>query len=276
MSTQHRKEQSSGTAPVRILLALFCVLILTALTDGCARSKPPEEHVGPPPFIPAPTVPAFLSGPAALLLTNVNGFEAHATLETMAEGSQRSITSGVLMGREGKLFFAPDSNSSTGKQPSHAEDNSFIWNVADSSGYVLNGPMQSYAPVSSSRAYTNIIAARVGAGSSEITIQSSDGTTATLQVQQSGDVKGLPTRITGGKNGAPMVLTISKVQFKLPPEDVFAPPADFTKYPSAEAMMNELSSREQSLKHKRGWEPPPSDQIGLPPSGGGPTTTPPR
>ncbi len=245
-------------------LALLCAAGLALLAPGCSHSKKPEEYIGRAPIIPVPPVPVFLNGPAALLLTNVNGFTAHVLLETMSDSPQRNIVSGQLMGRDGKLFFAPDPNPAADKWSRRVEDTSFIWNVAEHSGYLLNGPMQSYAPISSSTFYTKVVVNPATPG--EVTIVADNGSEAALRVQGAASAKSLPSRITSGTNSPPMVLNISKVQLKLPPQDVFTPPAEFTKYPSGEAMMEELSTRQQALKGKRGYEPPPSDQIGLPPS----------
>jgi hypothetical protein len=55
----------------------------------------------------------------------------------------------------------------------------------------------------------------------------------------------------------------SRIRLETPPNDLFLPPSDFTKYASAEAMMHELVARQQNLKRKRGWQPPPSDAIGF-------------
>ncbi len=246
------------------------------LASGCAHSKKGEEHAGPPPVIPAPQAPAFLAGPAVVLLTNVDGFRAHVTLETPSADQERDVVKGELLGHGGKLVFAPDPvPAASSKHAAHLEDTSFIWNVADNSGYILNGPMQSYAPISSSRTYTNVVA-KPSAQGAEVTVMASDGTSTTYQVLPA-DLKGLPSRITGGGTNAPMVMTLSKVQLHAAlPEDIFQPPTDFTKYPSAEAMMNELAMREQNLHRHRGWEPPPTDQIGIPPSSQDPGSAPVR
>jgi hypothetical protein len=73
----------------------------------------------------------------------------------------------------------------------------------------------------------------------------------------------MPVRIKCSVNGTPHTLTLSKIRLESPPDDLFLPPSDFTKYASAETMMNELVARQQNLKRKRGLEPLPSDEIGF-------------
>jgi hypothetical protein len=209
----------------------------------------------------------------ALLLTNVDGFRAHVALEGPASGTPNHIVAGELMGRDGKLFFAPEPGAAAGKH-ARAEDFSYIWNVAEGRGFLLNGPLQGYAPISSSTRFTNIVVtsgSSNGAGEraggypcqvSDVKVAAGDGADTALHVWRAKELKGMPVRVTGTLDGAPFTLSLSKVRLESPPPDVFQPPADFTKYSSAELMVNELVARQQNLKRKRGWEPPPSDEIG--------------
>jgi hypothetical protein len=245
-----------------------------ALSAGCAHSeKHKREEASTAGGIPAPTAPPFVNGAMALVLTNVDGFRARAVLEAPPTGNRNNTIAGELMGRGGKLFFAPGPGASADKH-SRAEDFSYIWNVEENRGFLLNGPLQGYAPVSSSTPFTNVVVASGGNNSapekaggylcqkSDVKVMASDGTESELHVWRARELKGMAVRVTGTVNGAPLTLGLSKIRFEPPPEDLFVPPADFTKYTSAEMMMNELVARQQNQKRKRGWEPPPSDEVG--------------
>jgi hypothetical protein len=216
----------------------------------------------------------FLNGAMAVLLTNANGFRAHVLLEGPPAPPRTDIFSGELMSRDGKLFFAPEPGAPSEKH-SRAEDFSYIWNVEENRGFLLSGPLQGYAPISSSTSITNVAVVAGGdnqapekiggypCAKSEVKVVSSDGTETPLQVWRARDFKGIAVRVVRTVEGKPFTLTLSKIRLEAPPSDVFAPPTDFTRYSSAEGMMTELVARQQNVKRKRGWQPPPSEEIGV-------------
>jgi hypothetical protein len=177
------------------------------------------------------------------------------------------------MGRSGELFFAPEPGTPADKH-SKVEDSSYIWNVVENRGFLLNGPLQAYAPMSSNIRFTNVVVTGGGNNAapekvaghmcqrSDVKVEASDGTETLLQIWRARDLKGMPVRVTCNVNGKPFTFGLSKLRLESPPNDLFVPPADFTKYTSAEAMMNELVARQQNQKRKRGWEPPSSDEVG--------------
>lgn len=215
----------------------------------------------------------FLNGPLALLLTNAEGFRARVALEGVTDASVNGAIAGELMSRGGKLFFAQEPNPAGGKK-ARAEDFSYIWDVSTGQGYMLNGPLQGYAPISSKNRYTNMVveagksaAAERMAGhpcqQSEVTVTSSEGVATQFHLWRATDLKEVPVRVTFTSDGKPVTLSLSKLRLEVPPQELFLPPDGFTKYASAEGMVNELASREQNLKRKRGYEPPISDDIGF-------------
>ena len=254
-----------------------CVLLIAFLAAGCAHSQKSGGRAGAAGAVSVPRPPAFLDGPMALLLTNVDGFRAQAVLEggAPAMGAQRVV--GELLGRGGKLVFAPGS-SSAARKAFQAADSAFIWDVAGNRGYMLNDPLQAYAPVSANRQFTNITVSAAMIHSApetvaghpcqpaEATVAASDGSTTVCRLWRATDLKGLPVRITCAANGMPLTLTLSKARLETMPEDLFLPPKDFTKYDSAEALINELATRRQIEKRHPSYVP---DQNELPGSSGG-------
>jgi len=179
---------------------------------------------------------------------------------------------GELIGQGDSLLFAPEPGTSKNKY-SRAEDFSYIWNVNENRGFLLNGPLQGYAPISSTTRFTSVVLGDSGVSpervsgyvcqKAEAKVVSSDGPETVVQVWRAAVLKGMPVRIACSVRGEPRVLTLSKVRLERPPNDLFLPPGEFTKYASAEAMMHELMARQQNVKRKRGWEPPLSDDIGF-------------
>jgi hypothetical protein len=272
-----RMDQSGGRRLPELPLAWGCVVLIAGLAAGCSLSdrkkkeEPPSSAAG----VASPKVPTFLNGAMAVLLTNANAFQAHVLLEGPPSPTRTDIFSGTLMSRDGKLFFAPEPGA-TAEKHSRAEDFSYIWNVEENRGFLLSGPLQGYAPISSSAPITNVSVVsggnprapeRVGGYSclrSEVKVVSGDGAETALSVWRANDLKGVPVRIMRTVGGTPLTLTLSKIHFEAPPTDVFTPPTDFTRYSSAEAMMQELVARQENVRRKRGWQPPPSDEIGIP------------
>jgi len=125
----------------------------------------------------------------------------------------------------------------------------FIWDVATGRGYVLSGALQAYAPVSSSVQATNVVRASQSAALANASVQMSDGTTQNFQCS-SGEMAGVPGRISAIGGQMPLVISLSSVHSELPAEDVFAPPDDFSKFSSPEAMADELAARQRNLRRK--------------------------
>jgi hypothetical protein len=252
-----------------------CGILVAALGAGCARSDKhkPEEPPARITGIPAPATPVFLNGAMALLFTNTGGFRAHVVLERPAMPGGSGTLSGELMGRGSDLLFTPQPGAAHDKY-SRVEDFSYLWNVEGSRGFLMSGPLQGYAPISSAARFARVeFGSAVGGQErvsgyacqkSEAKVVAEDGAETVFQVWRAAELKGMPVRIARTVQGAPLTVTLSRVRLEAPPGDLFAPPADFTRYNSAELMMNELVSRQQNLKRKRGWEPPPSEEVGAP------------
>lgn len=242
-------------------LAGLCLVLLAAVACGCAGSKKDDIPIGPISGVPAPQPPVFLTGPMALLLTNTDGFRAHAVLEGGGAPGSPALASGELMGRGSKLLFAPGVDPAAGKH-SHTQESAFIWDVSTNCGFILNEPLQAYAPMSTSRQFTNLVAgpamsraaqekiAGHACESSDVTVTAADGTATTLRVWRATDLKGLALRISNTSDAVPLTLTLSNVQLGSLPVEAFMPPSGFTRYTSAEALINELVARQ--MNYKRG------------------------
>jgi hypothetical protein len=170
-------------------------------------------------------------------------------------------SSGQLVGQGTRLLFLPDPDKTKAKGAREAGI-SFIWDTVQQEGYVLSDVLQAYAPVSSSSLrFTNVVAGEKR-GQPErmdgylcteqtLTVFASDGTASIFEARQALDLKGLPLRIVSPPTSAAFTLSVTQVRLALQPDELFQPPAGFTKYASVEAMMTELALRQQNLKRPR-------------------------
>jgi hypothetical protein len=243
----------------------LCLLLTTALTEGCAHSHKSGYRGGAFEGFSVPQPPVFLNGPMALLLTNSHGFRAHAVLESGAAANGVEVTEGELMGRDGKLVFAPGPGGSVGKR-SHLVGSAFIWDVTANRGYLLNDPMQAYALIPATRQFTNTVVGSAMNGAAlekvsghlcqpaQATVAASDGSVTGFRLWQATDLNGLPVRITRASDGPPLTLTLSRIRLEAIPEDLFQPPNGFVKYDTAQGLMNELAARQQNLKRHPSYQ----------------------
>jgi hypothetical protein len=237
------------------------LLLVAALVTGCSHTPKNEGRSALSEVRPAPLPPLFLNGPMALLLTNTDGFHAHVVLESGLPPQALQLAAGELMGRGSKLLFAPAPPVKSKKQTG-AADSAFIWDVIENRGWVLNDPLQAYAPVSSSRQFTNVAPAVAPNSAApekidghscrpeEVTITAIDGTATVFRAWRAPDLRGLPLRITCPSTGTLLTLTLSNAKLQTMPNDLFLPPTSFTKYESSEAIMAEMFLRKHNLNRK--------------------------
>jgi hypothetical protein len=225
---------------------------VSVLISGCHTSRTDLEAASNI----EPLPPAFLSGPAGLVFTNVEGFSAHVVMTSNSLEPQPDGTSGELLGRAGKLLFAPGPGKLNKKYSRGGF--SFIWDVATGHGTVLSEALQAYAPVSVSISPTNLIIHPAGAASpnlsglageaEEAIVDLANGSRATFRLVRAADLKGFPLHLSSVSNIPPFTLSFSKIRLASPPAELFVPPNGFTKYESPEAMMTELLMRQHNLK----------------------------
>lgn len=236
---------------------LFSILAST-LATGCAHHRsldPLTVHAGDE------RPPDFLTGPVATLLTNVDGFSAQLEESAETGGVKRQRLKGILIQREGRLIFQP--SHSERKRPKEAASGVFfIWNESQEQGYVLSEELQAYAPIASQVRVTNLTySAKESALESlqdhpcrkvEATVALSDGSTARFLEWQAEGLKGFPLRVSSVDLPTQLTLDFSDVRLGYAAPQLFNPPAGFTQYPNAIALMNELMIRQSTLKQRPG------------------------
>ena len=205
-----------------------------------------------------PLPPAFLTGPSAVLLTNAAGFSAHLDLLGQGPAESDRASAGQLLGRGPHLLYAPETDEST---DSHLRPGgySFIWNVAESRGFVLSEALQAYAPISADLHVTHVSVAAGQAAAQRISghpCEPADAAVSTangiagFEVWRAIDLNGFPLRIESATNSSSFTLNFSKVRLELPAAAIFAPPEGFTRYESPEALADELAARQNNLRRK--------------------------
>jgi hypothetical protein len=240
-------------------LRLISLAALLALAAGCSHSGDPEKPEPGLTRVFTPQLPTFLSGSMAVLLTNATGFSSRLDGKSEMLTERQDPLTGQLFGRGSKLLFAPEPGQAADK---HARIGgfSFIWDTANHSGYVLCEALQAYAPVSFAVFVTNVTvqgppSSPISFGghpcqTAEATVQMSDGTSTAYTLLRANDLAGFPLQVTSGTNAIPLTLSLSKVRLQVPPAELFAPPDGFTKYSSAEALVDELAARQHNLRRR--------------------------
>lgn len=253
---------------MKSLLQLLLLASAVVAIGGCASKVPKEVfHAGDE----AP--PDFLSGPAAMLLTNLDGFSATVACSLPSPADEPHPVSGDLLEREGRLIFQPSSRAKN-KKALIQGGMIFIWNEATHSGYVLNDALQAYAPMSSSVQGTNVVWEAGAAVQEEANghpcrrlqavVECNDGSSARFMVWQAEDARRLPVRIRSLSGLREFTLDFSDIRLELPAPELFVPSDGYTKYETAVALMNELIIRQTELikaNERRGPGESPSPNI---------------
>jgi hypothetical protein len=246
------------------LLRISLMAVAAAAITGCAGKTKLLYHAGDE----AP--PEFLAGPAAVLLTNFEGYSATLTASLPQRVGPPKVVAGDLLEREGRLIFQP----ATGVKGRHVRSEGgmfFIWHEDRHEGFVLNDPLQAYAPELSGVAVTNIVWKRNPASEEaadghpcrrvEAVVESNDGSSVRFRVWEAEDAKHFPVRIASATSGG-LTLDFSNLRMELPPPELFYPPDGFTKYASSTTLMNELIVRQTAYNKSMA-----GDNLGPAPTG---------
>jgi hypothetical protein len=200
-----------------------------------------------------PKLRAMMTGPTALLLTNLGGFQSECVISLAdANGTLRNY-SGRLFARGGKLRL----ETVPGKSKS-ASTHAFgvIWDAAASRGYVFSDALQGYAVLAGSDRFTNLLTSAVGqpekleghaVDSVDVTAIGVVNQKMVLQLNRAQDLGNLPMQIRKPDETNSFALRLTKVQEIVPPEELFLPPDGFTKYESETALLDELLTRQRSV-----------------------------
>jgi hypothetical protein len=232
--------------PLLFLAAMFLC--------GCTvRRAVPVYHAGDE------KPPAFLLGPVAQVLTNLDGFSAHVTATTSVLQGTSQTTSGELLGREGQLLFQP-AMAIKGKRARQEGGLFFIWDESKHSGYVLSEALQGYAPIQSDLETTGQISLIKESIQEEVNghpchrceavVPSNDGLMTRLTLWQADDARHFPVRIEWIHEPERMTLDFSEIRLEYPAQELFQPPDGFTAYASGVALINELIVRDSALNQK--------------------------
>jgi len=229
-------------------IASIALLLAACVLAGCSSSRRAQYQLPEETLIAQP--PVFLTGPAAVLLTNANAFSARLTIDRSGASDKVQTDSGQLLGQGNHLIYAP-----TGS------DKIYIWDTQRHSGYILSEALQGYAPFSSAVVVTKVTTVSEVAGpvsatinghpghEAQVVIAANDGSTNTFSVWRASDLNDFPVLIKTLNGPVAYRLTLSLVRSENFAAKLFLPPEGFTKYASVEAIANELLARKVKLRN---------------------------
>jgi hypothetical protein len=231
-------------------------MMFTLGTSGCVHTHSHNGFAGAGPEALLPKLTSVATGPAAVLLTNGNGFSSEFAMTLGGAAETPVKLSGRIFARGGKFRFEAAFDQSI-SQSVRAGEFGVIWDAAANQGYVFSEALQGYALINEAVRFTNLLT-QVVAGQTErieghlvdkanVTVMGSDGQTLVLQLLRAPDLGNLPLQIRLINSPHSFVLALAKIKLVRPADDLFLPPDGFTKYESEAAMINELAARQQSV-----------------------------
>ena len=245
---------------MKIHLIGLAALLLAA--GGCAHSRSPASVAADNAWQVMPPVLSALTGPGAVLLTNLAGWQGQVVFTlAAADGHTRQVT-GWLAVSQGRLNFE---SAAAGKNLSGRFG--IIWDTAANTGWLMSEALQGAAPVSATNRYTvsqrepNASGTETRAGhpvqNALVTLQVSDGKTVQYQVAQATDLALLALQAVPLTGPAPVTFSVSNLKLTPAAESEFTPPDDYTKYTDAVALLDELISRQRTVySDKDDYHPP--------------------
>lgn len=242
------EQNSRPTVPQRCRTACAVFLLLLAwgvawVGTGCSSPQIEDKNGR---LNESFAVPQFLDGPTAAVLTNVNGFSARVELTIGGEK-----TTAVILGRGTQILFADERGIKHPSKRRPGEQSFFIWDVATSKGFVVNEPLQGYAPISSKLAITNVTITDLEGVSETIdgrrcrqaTVKVGlDGQdVAEMSIWRAAELKNFPVLIKA--NNGQLTAHFVDIHLDKPSAGLFSPPATYTQHANAEVMLNDLVER---------------------------------
>ncbi len=242
----------------RWLLALS-LLIVTLLHTSCGNPEI-KKHRDPVPNVSQVVTPLFLNRDLALLFTNIAGFTAKVEVDRPADAvpSQPAHLSGELLGRNGSLLFILERTDGRWEAKEISRWGlTFLWNQAEKAGFVLNEPLQGYAPIRPAfepmphyelTALGNETVNNTLCAKSRLSYQSVPGAIISYTLWRSPDLKDFPVKIQATDGHSITTWTFSKIQYVKLRSDALEIPAGFTRYESNETMLDEITRRESQAE----------------------------
>ena len=250
---------------MKFLSGALALVLAGVFCWGCAshRSRP-AYHAGDE------VPPEFLTGPIAVVLTNLNGFSARVTATTTSPEGFARVRTGDLLARDGFLLFQPMLGIK-GKRARTEGGLFFIWDENQHSGYVMSEALQGFAPINGNGTLPDGLSI-VNEGIKEdvnghpchrcqALVTMANGDKARLTLWQADDARHFPVRIQTLDGVDRLTLDFADIRLESPSRVLFLPPDGFTAYPTAVALMNELIVRDASLakKYEQGTPDEPQD-----------------
>lgn len=240
----------------KVAVVLFGAGLALALA-GC-KHEPERRLLFEREIVFAPQPPAFVAGPMATAFTNRAGFSARVVASGVFADRTGQLT-GQLLGRGHWLRLALDPRPTADEKDRRDDPGfSFLWDVSLNQGYLLCEALQGYAPLSPTTRYSDLQETPEGgppqvvggwrASPATVTAAIAGGAKARFEVWRVPELEGFPVRINALEGLDNTDLNLSKIRLQPPPADVFTIPAGFTRYNSAEALVDEIAIRRRALK----------------------------